>query len=261
MVLAGRFVERELNVNANELDGSLCHTDLHTIYCFHHAGGGSSTYKSWRKLVPKHVVINLIQLPGREERASEAWPSSMKAAAIQIADLIKTQETKESNFSLYGHSMGAIIAHSVCKELVSSRLAPAHLIVAAHAAPHLPREPINQIENSDKTFLQMIQAKYGGISDEIFSYPELLTLSATVLRNDLRLLDSIDDKEKIVSLDVPLTVFYGKEDSTVSLGELRAWASHTTHPLKLKRFPGGHFFHQIYPKSVVRSILETCRLD
>ena len=39
-----------------------------TLFCLPHAGGSSSTYLTWKRFLPQHIVLRPIELPGRFSR-------------------------------------------------------------------------------------------------------------------------------------------------------------------------------------------------
>src|SRR4029453_18366937 len=41
------------------------------VFCFHHAGGGASSYRAWAGELPAWLELCAIQLPGREGRLRE----------------------------------------------------------------------------------------------------------------------------------------------------------------------------------------------
>ncbi len=47
------------------------------LFCFPHAGGGASAYKTWGDNLPEEIEVCAIQLPGREDRLGEAAFTSM----------------------------------------------------------------------------------------------------------------------------------------------------------------------------------------
>jgi surfactin synthase thioesterase subunit len=104
------------------------------LFCFHHAGGNSSFYTSWKTFLPAFVDVIPIGLPGRQERFQEPlireFPAALEAVTRMVAPRARVP------FALIGHSMGALLAFEVARKLEQLRLAPCALFVTACRAAH-----------------------------------------------------------------------------------------------------------------------------
>lgn len=143
-----------------------------------------------------------------------------------------------SEFLIYGHSMGALIAYLVCQKLQEENLPlPKKLIVSGKKAPSIPREkkfahlPDNEFWNEILTL--------GGIPDEMQNYPELIEYYLPILRHDFKLVESYQ-YEKKTKLNIPIDVFYGSEEATEE--EMLGWQDETTEKVTITQLPGNHFF-------------------
>src|SRR5450432_2279276 len=76
-----------------------------TLFCFHHAGSGASTFQDWAAPVPPAVNLGLIQLPGRENRSSQLPFRRMEPLVAALADAV--QDELKPPYAFFGHSMGA----------------------------------------------------------------------------------------------------------------------------------------------------------
>src|SRR5262249_32070036 len=77
------------------------------LFCFHHAGGTASAFRTWRGELGPAVAVLPVQLPGRERRAAE--PRFTQMAAL-VADLDRHLDGMlDPPYAFYGHSMGAIV--------------------------------------------------------------------------------------------------------------------------------------------------------
>ncbi len=161
-----------------------------------------------------------------------------------------------SPFAFFGHSMGALIAFELTRQLRRKfGIGPAHLFVSGHRAPHLhnPFPVLHQLP--DPHFVQALQNRYGGIPDVILKDPELLQTFLPVLRADLKLVESyayLDDRP----LDCPLSVFGGLQDTIVSQREIAAWQYQTLGACTVRMLPGDHFFVQKSQAQVVGAIAQ-----
>ncbi|EPX56774.1 thioesterase [Cystobacter fuscus DSM 2262] len=153
-------------------------------------------------------------------------------------------------FVLFGHSLGALTAFEVVRELaVQGRPLPERLIVSAYAAPHLPRTASNLHALPDASLARAIDERYGAIPQHVMADPELLALLLPAFRADFTLLETYRYRPGS-PLTVPLEVFGGDRDA-VSLEKLELWREHTTSDFRLHRFAGGHFYFRENPRALI----------
>src|SRR3954469_937665 len=107
------------------------------LFCFPHAGAGASAYREWETELAGTLQVCRVQLPGREERVREPAFTNVLRLAEVLAD--ELEPWFDRPFAFFGHSMGALIAFELTRELRRRALPlPAHLFVSARRAPHLP---------------------------------------------------------------------------------------------------------------------------
>lgn len=212
------------------------------LFCFPHAGGGVSAYRSWIDEAGSDVELCLIQYPGRENRIREMPFTRMDDLVAVLVDGI--EELLELPFAFYGHSLGAKVAFEAIRELRRRGIAlPLELFVGACEAPQVgPRQPLlHRLEES--AFLDRIQDRYGGVPRPILDDAELRALLIPMLRADVTLLETYEyRREPLLSCDI--TVFCGATDDGVERAALESWRRETTGAFHFKVVNGGHFFLQ-----------------
>ncbi len=209
------------------------------LFCFHHAGGAASMFARWRDVLDDVVDVRPVQLPGRETRVREAVAREMLAL---VADLDRELDAElRSPFVLYGHSMGALVAHAlVRRRLARGAPGPACLVVGAARAPHLPVVLAEATALSDLDLGREL-VRFGGMSAMMLRYPDWLAPAVALVRADLRVCLSERPRD-LVRLPCPIHVFAGVGDPLVGLDDLHAWRGHTAAEFSLRELPGGHFF-------------------
>ena len=222
------------------------------LFCFPYAGGGATAYRPWVRLAPAGVQIRAVELPGRETRMFDVPFRSMSALIPALVDELQTQ--LEPPFALFGHSMGALIAFELARALRRAhKPQPARLFLSAHRAPHLPnrRPPIHDLRGD--AFWSALR-RLGGTPEEVLAHRDLMELVEPTLRADFELCEryQLANEEP---LDIPLTLFGGTEDPSVSEEELLAWQQHTRADVRVKMFPGQHLFLQHSHADVLREVL------
>jgi surfactin synthase thioesterase subunit len=210
------------------------------LFCFPHAGVGSSVFRLWSTGLPPEVDLLAIQLPGRTTRFSEPAISNLSILADAIVKEIASY--LDLPFVLFGHSMGAVLAAEVAHGLAARRLPPPHhLVLSGHRPPRLPdpHPPLGGLSDSD--FVVEINRRYGSIPPEILAEPDILALLLPPLRADFAALETHKPPAR-QPLDCPISAFGGDEDAFAPREHLEAWRDETMNSFDLRIFPGGHFY-------------------
>lgn len=222
------------------------------LFCFPHAGGGASLFRLWNEGLPASVEVCGAQLPGREGR----WKEPPVECLEPLLDGFVTaaQSRLDTPFALYGHSMGALLAFEVARELRRRGLpGPRHLLVSGRRAPDLlaPAPPIRQL--NDEAFVDAMVRQYDGIPEAIRRDREMLQIFLPMLRADIGVIETYRFREGS-PLECPISVFAGLEDRSVDFRQLEAWRRFTTGEFRLEFLPGGHFFLQTGREGLLRSV-------
>lgn len=218
------------------------------LFCFHHSGGGASTYHRWLDHLSNEIELIAIQLPGRENRFSEPLTNDLNEIIFNISKEFSVYTEKP--FIIFGHSLGALIGFEFVKAISQLySLVPQHMIVSAAKAPHLPlqRKPLSQLDDiSLKEELKL----YNGINPIILNDNDLWILFAPIIRNDFSILEAYKNfgLEKILC---DILALRGIHDDTVNEKEIRAWSASTTGKFEYLQFSGDHFFLKNHQKSII----------
>jgi hypothetical protein len=88
------------------------------LVCLPFAGSGASFYRAWRKLEAVPVEVIPLQLPGREERFTEALPTDLITTAKDLARDVVRASAGKGPVALLGHSLGAALGYEVVRQPV-----------------------------------------------------------------------------------------------------------------------------------------------
>ncbi|MEU7748187.1 alpha/beta fold hydrolase [Nonomuraea sp. NPDC049158] len=210
------------------------------LLCFHHAGGGASTYRQWPGPLGKAGIdVWPIQLPGRESRFLEPLESDLAALTATLADVVGA-ELDGRPYAVYGHSAGAYVACAFALRMIASRSqAPAHVFVGASRPPSRP-DPDSPIHLLPRERLLHKLRSYGGLPEELSAFPEMIEMALDITRGDLRLIETASWPAE-PWLACPVTAVGGVDDGTVPPAVLPRWRDITTGPFSHHPLPGGHF--------------------
>jgi medium-chain acyl-[acyl-carrier-protein] hydrolase len=198
-----------------------------------HAGGGPAYYRDWTKGVPDEYEAVIVQLPGHEARWKE--PPLTRTELVIDALVRELNAMEDRPITLFGHSLGAVIAYELACQLPVERL-----IVAGARAPHLPRVRKSLHDLSD-TALRQELVRLGGTPSAVLENDEIFGLFLPALRADLEMLETYSHSLG-AALDVPMMVVGGFVDDRTLLADLLPWKDLNRGPTNIEASPGGHFF-------------------
>ncbi|MEU7588357.1 alpha/beta fold hydrolase [Micromonospora sp. NPDC049230] len=217
------------------------------LYCFPHAGGASTTYRPWQRLLPAGVVVR----PMSYAAVGLSAGADLRAAAAVLADRIDADRAGPMAF--FGHSMGALVAFEVARTLrTRGRRGPELLVAAGHVAPHLPSPgPVLHGLPSD-AFWREVRALGGG-RDDLIEDAELRAAVETRVRSEFRAAETYRYTPSY-PLDCDVLAIAGSEDEQSPVEGMREWRMHTLGDFTMNVLPGGHFFVDAYRQEVLAMI-------
>lgn len=210
------------------------------LFCFHHAGGGASSFAGWREALEPAIAVFPVQLPGRERRASESRITDLTRLINELDKQVGPWLDRP--YAFYGHSLGALIGYALAqRRLARGNPAPVRLIAGAYPGPALPA-PLSAVPGLDDETLAALLVDIGGMSEVVRRYPEWTAAAIALLRDDLRICHSYRASASDHPLPCPVDVCTGISDPLVSRADADAWAAHTTAHCGVHVLPGGHLF-------------------
>lgn len=206
------------------------------LFCLHHAGGGASAFAAWEQALGPDIDALPVQLPGREQRAGE--PRYVDMATL-VADLNRQLDIElRAPHAFYGHSMGAIVARH---RVLAGQWAPHVLIAGACPAPHL-RPALAAAGTMTDEELARVLVDLGGMSETLLRYPAWLRSAVALVRDDLRIMHSVQPSPADGVPPCPVHALAGSDDKLLAVSTALAWRGHTRAEFSGHELPGGHFF-------------------
>ena len=221
------------------------------LFCLPHTGGGAAVYRDWANRLAPDVEVVALRLPGRESRIQETPIDRIDDLVPALVDAVTPM--LDEPHAWFGHSMGAVVAFEVCRQLRQRALPrPKRLIVSGRRAPHLPaREaPVHAAPVAD--VVERLE-ELGGTPPEVLADRPAISSLMPMLRADF----AVSETHRYVSappLDIPITILGGTDDPMADMGELAAWRQHSTVASPLRIFDGDHFFVHDAADQVLRAI-------
>ncbi|AXG72408.1 linear gramicidin dehydrogenase LgrE [Kordia sp. SMS9] len=219
------------------------------LFCLPFAGGAANMYDQWNTKLAKHIEVCPIHLAGRGNRFTEKPYSNLEEAVNDIFDIVK-DDLSESDYAIFGHSMGALLAYELVQKIRKhGRNAPVHVFFSGRKPVHIPKT-----ENfyRDMTALEFQEAvlSLGVTPPEIFKNPELKAIFGPLLLSDFTIAETFVDRPEILPLSCNITALIG-QDEEITKEEGAQWKFHTTEQCAVHYMEGGHFFLLDNPQAVI----------
>ncbi|RNL86215.1 thioesterase II family protein [Halostreptopolyspora alba] len=207
------------------------------LVCFPHAGGWASAYRTWPVGLPSDIGVLAVRYPGREDRFGDPFASGLEALADDIADALG--ELTRYRLVLFGHSMGASVAHEVALRLQERGRPPAALCVSGRRPPHA-LDGQRRFSGTDEEIIADVVG-FDESRAEVFADPGLREFVLPAVRADYRLVDDYTGGHR-PPLNCPVYGYSGDNDPEVTPEQMRDWADMTHDTFRLRVLSGGHFY-------------------
>ncbi|KRE88754.1 hypothetical protein ASG87_09300 [Frateuria sp. Soil773] len=223
------------------------------LVCLPHAGGSAGFFRAWAALLPDSIELVAVQYPGREDRLDERPMDDMHALVDAIAQAMPV--LLDRPYLLFGHSMGAAVAHELCLTLHGRRQRlPAHLVVSAREAP--ARHHGGTLHRAGEDALRHELRRLGGTPAALLDCDEFCALLLPRMRSDYRLIETYRPAlATMPPLPLAISAFVGTDDHELASGDAEAWAQQTSQAFHLRRFAGDHFYLVPQMRQVVHAVL------
>ncbi|CAM3822747.1 thioesterase II family protein [Xenorhabdus thuongxuanensis] len=228
----------------------------HQLVIFPHAGGSVDFYRSWRDCLPPDVDLIVMQYPQvPQDETITDWHDPL--AAIRRCTRSLSSLLGIAPVTLFGHSMGALLALHVASAMAESRFRIEQLIVSSQHTPS-SLQGLLKTDNDvdclkDRALVLGEVAGMNTLDDSTQNFLGML------IRQDLVLLRQL---AVLPVGELPTTrIFGGEEDPMIGLSNLKEWSCFLSRNTAPETFPGGHFYFCDQVQSVLDAILRQGRMN
>lgn len=152
----------------------------------------------------------------------------------------------ELPYAVLGHSLGALIAFELLRELKRAHITdPMLFMPCGRRAPQSGRDERPMLHLlPDKELLGKLMTESYTSTDlkAALQDNELSTLFLPQIRSDLTVEETYQFSHDEDRLNCPIVAFGGADDIDVPLSELKLWGAHTSESFRYHVLPGSHHF-------------------
>jgi surfactin synthase thioesterase subunit len=214
------------------------------LLVFHHAGGSATSFLPVAQAMPEQYESCLFELAHRgmrsEEPAAADYPAAVRELLPEVTELV------DRPVLLLGHSLGALLAHSLIAELPAERRALVRgMLVSSsqsptRAAAEASHPPAPFVSRTREGLLAELHGR-GGSPPDLFEDDELLDHAVELIGYDLHLADTYVAPPRLTD-PVEYHIWYGRDDPYLGPDDAEQWGLSTAEEPQIRSFRGGHFY-------------------
>jgi surfactin synthase thioesterase subunit len=209
------------------------------VFVFPHAGGIAASFLQWQAMAGPELSLQVAQMPARGIRMHEPPADDVAEVVDQLTAAVV--ERASGPFLLFGHSLGALVAFEVTRELRRRGAPdPLALLVSGAEAPQT-RVIRRRFHELDDAGLIEALRDFGATPAELLADREMMELILPGVRADFALSERYAYRAE-PPLELPVHVLLGDRDEHVDLDRAAGWALECAAPPQRHVFTGGHFF-------------------
>lgn len=218
-------------------------TDAPAVFCLPFAGGGASSYRTWRRALGDAATVYAIELPGHETAQVQSCLTDREALIDAVTACI-AEHAAQRPYVIYGHSFGGILAFHVVPRLLALGCPPQRLVIGACRPPGDPPVVYEVERYDDDTLLATLrdELEHGETERTAFmADPEVRKLFLPPLRADL----DIDGDIRTLPgapLEVEVVAVSGSDDPWAGAEVMRGWQAWSPAGFRHETLAAGHFF-------------------
>lgn len=221
------------------------------LFLLHFAGGNCYSYNFLIPYLIHHFDIHTLELPGRGKRINEPLIRHYTSAISDLYDQLISKRT-ETDYIIYGHSMGATLALALTEKIEQKIQPPLHIIVSGNPGPGI--KDICRYNLPKDLFIQELKT-LRGMPKEFFEDEELYHFYEPILRADFEVLEKDELNFTNYKIKTPIYAIMGKEEEGAL--QINNWKNYTSGLCQTTLLIGDHFFIHQHPKTLA-TIIKNC---
>lgn len=218
------------------------------LFCLSNAGGCASSYEPWKRYTEQFTVYP-IEYAGHGKKCREEYYKTISEGVIDMYHKIEA-ECGFKDYSIFGHSMGAIFAYELYYYIKSKgKELPLNIFFAGAVPPNKVRYQ-KECRFSDEKIIRKL-VKSGGIQKAIAKNESMSAIISQNIKNDYRIINTFHFRQRDEKIKSNVILLYGKKE----LGNLITaiqWNRFVYKRPVIKLITGNHYF--VYNEETVRFV-------
>ncbi|MFG3604253.1 thioesterase II family protein [Micromonospora chersina] len=218
------------------------------VFVFPYAGGVAASFMEWQAMADPELSLQVALMPARGSRLHEPPVDDVTELVDQLTTALI--ERASGPFLLFGHSLGALVAFEVTRELRRRGASdPLALLVSGAEAPQTRLVGRRYHELDDTGLIEALR-DFGATPAGLLADREMMELILPGIRADFALSERYAYRAE-PPLELPVHVLLGDGDEHVDLDRAAGWALECAAPPQRHVFAGGHFFLTDYQSEIL----------
>ena len=227
-----------------------------SVVIFPHAGAAAASYRSLAKaLSANDVDAYVVQYPQRADRRDHPAADSIGALALGLFEEAGDWHSA-APLSLFGHSMGAVVAFEFARVAERNGVPVRTLWVSSGQAPSTIAAAAPLPTSDSEVLADMMDL--GGTDPMLLEDDEFVELLVRAVRADYQAFSRYSCQPD-VRIRARIHALGGGRDHRISREMLTGWETHTSSQFALSYFDGGHFYLNDHLDAVARMVSDHVR--
>ncbi|HEX4726263.1 MAG TPA: GSCFA domain-containing protein [Jatrophihabitans sp.] len=224
------------------------------LFYFPYAGGNPAAVLPWQDELGDSVELQVAALPGRGVRLFETPLYDLAELVDRLTDGIAGRTDRP--FAFFGHSLGALVAFEVARELRRRGLPGPMCLWAVGCEGPQTRSVKERLHDLPQPELVAALRDYSGTPSEVLDDAELTELLLPGIRADFALSEQYRYQPE-PPLELPIIVLRGSDDPYVQADLATGWSRESARPLQEHCFVGDHFFVEPHRDEIIDLVVGT----
>jgi len=225
------------------------------LFVFHDAGGSIRLFEPWASVLNDSTELIMVQLPGRDNRTDEKMLNDIDVLMEQLVPIMN--DVIDKPFSIYGHSMGGLLAFEAVRRLQIQfgQTAQELIVSGTPCLKGFTNKFVNTIFEDGYTDEQWFSLLTSGNNTGLSLQDELVQQLLTTLRNDFELIHKYQYQNGD-KLKCSVVALHAIADDRVSIEDVKNWPSETEKSFEIYEVIGGHSFVYEQPEVAPQIVSE-----